>query len=142
MRSPNAPAGYSYHLTNAAPYVTNCLAGTPSPDLANQGSKYRPFRQPPVTPFNVSGMTLTTDADGFQVLQFSSAINFTTTENGTDRYPNAPGTYKIRYKQVKGEALSALLATQRPNTNFTACWEFQFLNGGSTASQPTVSYCK
>ena len=139
---PNAPAGYSYHLTNAAPYVTNCLAGTPSPDLANQGFKYRPFRQPPVTPFNVSGMTLTTGADGFQVLQFSSAINFTTTENGTDRYSNAPGTYKIRYKQVTGEALTAVLATQRPNTNFTACWEFQFLNGGSTVSQPTVSYCK
>ena len=73
------------------------------------------------------------------MLQFTSAINFTTTENGTDRYPNSPGTYKIRYKQVTGDALAALLA-QRPN--MTACWSFQFLNGSDAQSQPTVAYCK
>lgn len=134
---PNAPAGYSYHVTNASPYVTHCLAGTPSPDLAGQGAKYRPIRQPPVTPFVVSGMTLTTEADGYQVLQFTSAIPFTTTNTGTDRFPNAPGTYKIRYKQVTGDPLLPLL---RPNT--TVCWEFQFVNGSGAPSQPTASYCK
>ncbi len=136
---PNAPSGYSYHVTNVYPYVTNCLMGTPSPDLPNQGSKYKPFRQPPVTPFNVSGMTLTNDSDGYQVLQFTSAINFTTTENGTDRYPNTPGTYRIRYKQVTGDALIPLLA-QKPNT--TACWNFQFQNSASVTTQPDVAYCK
>lgn len=136
---PNAPAGYAYHVVNTYPYVMNCLAGTPSPDLPNQSAKYRPFRQPPVTPFNVSGMTMTNDAEGYQVLQFTSAVNFNTTENGTDRYPNPPGTYRIRYKQVTGEALTPLLA-QRPNA--TACWNFQFLNSADAQSQPTVSYCK
>jgi len=138
---PNAPAGYSYHVTDASPYVTNCLAGTPSPDLPNQGSKYKPFRQPPVTPFNVSGMTLTTDPDGYRVLQFTSGITFRSTETGTDTYTNAPGTYKIRYKQVTGSDLAALLAL-RQNANATACWNFQFLNGSGAVSQPTTSYCK
>ena len=78
-------------------------------------------------------------ADGYQVLQFTSNQNFTTTNNGTDRYPNAPGTYRIRYKQVSGSALDVLLAT-RPNA--TVCWNFQFLNSGDTASQPSVSYCR
>ena len=139
---PNAPAGYSYHVTDAPPYVTSCLAGTPSPDLPNQGSKYKPLRQPPVTPFNVSGMTLTTDStDGYQVLQFTSAIRFNTSENGTDSYPNAPGTYKIRYKIVTGADLTALLAL-RQNANATACWNFQFVDGSGKTTQPTVSYCK
>ena len=139
---PNAPAGYSYHVTDASPYVTSCLAGTPSPDLPNQGSKYHPFRQPPVTPFNVSAMTLTTDAsDGYQVLQFTSAIPFTSTENGTDRYPNTPGTYKIRYKPVTGSDLLSLLAL-RQNANASACWNFQFTDSTGKTTQPTVSYCK
>jgi uncharacterized protein (TIGR03437 family) len=139
---PNAPAGYAYHVTDAPPYFSSCLAGTPSPDLPNQGSKYKPIRQPPVTPFNVSGMTLSTDPqDGYQVLQFTSAITFRSTETGTDSYTNAPGTYKIRYKQVVGDDLTALLA-QRQNANATACWNFQFLNGSGATSQPTVSYCK
>ena len=138
----NAPAGYSYHVTDASPYVTNCLIGTPSPDLPNQGSKYHPFRQPPVTPFIVSGMTLTTDsADGYQVLQFTSAITFRTNETGTDSYTNAAGTYKIRYKQVLGADLVALL-TLRQNATATACWNFQFINASGTTTQPTVSYCK
>ena len=124
---PNAPAGYAYHVTDASPYITSCLAGVPSPDLAGQGAKYKPFRQPPVTPFNVSNMTLSTDAtDGYQVLQFTSAIRFTTNETGNDSYPNTPGTYKIRYKQVPG----------------TTCWNFQFTDSTGKATQPTVSYCK
>ena len=139
--APNAPPGYSYHVTDASPYVTNCLAGTPSPDLPNQGSKYRPLRQPPVTPFNVSGMTLTTDTDGYRALQFTSSIPFRSTETGSDSYTNAPGPYKIRYKQVTGADLDALLAL-RPNANATACWNFQFLNGGGATSQPSISYCK
>ena len=139
---PNAPAGYAYHVTDASPYVTNCLIGTPSPDLAGQGAKYRPMRQPPVTPFNVSGMTLTTDpGDGYQVLQFTSAIRFTTNETGTDSYVNQPGTYKIRYKQVTGAELAALLAL-RQNANATTCWSFQFTNNGGDTTQPSISYCK
>ncbi|MFN7919090.1 MAG: YHYH protein [Bryobacteraceae bacterium] len=137
--APNAPAGYAYHVIDSYPYVTNCLAGTPSPDLPNQASKYRPLRQPPVTPFNVSGMTLSTDADGYRVLQFSSSIAFTSTENGNDQYRNPAGTYRIRYKQVTGDALAALLA-QRPNTS--ACWSFQFLNSNNAESQPPVNYCR
>ena len=115
----NAPQGYSYHVTDASPYVASCLLGVPSPDLPNQSSKYRPLRQPPVTPFRVSDMTLSTNpADGFQELQFTSSVNFVTSETGTDRYNNSPGTYKIRYKLVTGDELARLL-TQRPNA--TAC---------------------
>ena len=139
---PNAPAGYSYHVTDASPYMTACLIGTPSPDLAGQGAKYKPIRQPPVTPFVNSAMTLTTDAtDGYQVLQFTSAITFRTTETGTDSYTNAPGTYKIRYKLVTGADLTALLAL-RQNANASACWNFQFINNSGTNTQPSVSYCK
>jgi uncharacterized protein (TIGR03437 family) len=138
----NAPAGYSYHVTDASPYVTSCLIGTPSPDLAGQGAKYHPFRQPPVTPFNNTAMTLTTDpTDGYQVLQFTSAIPFTTTETGTDSYTNKPGTYKIRYAEVTGTALAALLALKQ-NAGSTACWNFQFVDSSGNTTQPSVSYCK
>lgn len=128
---PNAPAGYAYHVTDASPYITGCLIGTPSPDLPNQGSKYTPLRQPPVTPFNDTAMMLTTDAtDGYQVLQFTSALKFTTTETGTDSYPYSPGTYKIRYKQVT------------PNAKNQACWNFQFVDNSGNTTQPAVTYCK
>ena len=138
----NAPTGYSYHVTNAAPYVLACLRGTPSPDLAGQGGKYRPLRQPPVTPFPNSAMTLVTDAtDGYQVLQFTSARTFTTTETGADSYVNAAGTYKIRYKAVAGAALVTLLA-QNANAGKTACWNFQFTSSAGTTTQPTISYCR
>jgi phosphatidylethanolamine-binding protein (PEBP) family uncharacterized protein len=140
----NAPSGYSYHVTEVSPYVLSCFRGTPSPDLINQGSKYFPIRQPPVTPFPVSAMTLTTDAsDGYQVLQFSSAISFTTTATGSDQYANSAGIYRIRYKAVSGTALTSLLA-QAQNTNKTACWNFQFVASatGTTATQPTISYCR
>ena len=97
---------------------------------------------PPVTPFKVSNMTLATDPnDGYQVLQFTSAISFNSTENGTDRYPNAPGTYRIRYKQLTGALLTAALAQQQ-NRNATACWTFQFLNASNATTQPEVAYCK
>ena len=136
------PLGYSYHVTDASPYVLACLRGAPSPDLAGQGGKYRPLRQPPVTPFANSAMTLTTDAtDGYQVLQFTSARNFTTTETGADSYVNTPGTYKIRYKPVTGSALTALLALSQ-NANKTACWNFQFVSSAGATTQPTVSYCR
>jgi uncharacterized protein (TIGR03437 family) len=139
---PNAPSGYAYHVTDSPPYVTSCLIGVPSPDLPNQGSKYKPLRQPPVTPFNVNGMTLTTDAtDGYQVLQFTSAIPFKTNETGADSYANPAGTYTIRYKQVTGTELDALLA-QRQNAGATVCWNFQFVNSAGATTQPTVSYCK
>ena len=138
----NAPAGYSYHVTDTAPYVMSCLRGTPSPDLAGQGAKYTPFRQPPVTPFPVTSMTLATDAtDGFQVLQFTSSRSFQTTENGTDSYANAAGSYRIRYKAVSGVALTTLLA-QTANANKTECWTFQFTTSTGTLTQPTTSYCR
>jgi phosphatidylethanolamine-binding protein (PEBP) family uncharacterized protein len=138
----NAPSGYSYHVTDASPYVLSCFRGTPSPDLANQGSKYFPLRKPPVTPFPVTAMTLNTDAtDGYQVLQFSSAVAFTSTETGVDQYPNTAGTYRIRYKAVSGAALTTLLA-QTINTDKTACWNFQFVSGAGSTTQPTVSYCR
>jgi phosphatidylethanolamine-binding protein (PEBP) family uncharacterized protein len=140
----NAPSGYSYHVTDASPYVLSCFRGTPSPDLANQGSKYLPIRKPPVTPFPVTAMTLNTDAtDGYQVLQFSSSVAFTSTETGVDQYPNTAGTYRIRYKAVSGTALTTLLA-QTQNADKSACWNFQFVSGatGTTTTQPTVSYCR
>ena len=137
---PNAPAGYAYHVTDASPYVTSCLIGTPSPDLPNQSSKYHPLRQPPVRPFNNTNMTLTTDpSDGYQVLLFTSPTTFLTNETGSDSYTNPPGSYKIRYKQVTGADLIPLLA-QKPGA--TACWNFQFLNSGGVTTQPGVSYCK
>lgn len=136
------PPGYSYHVTTAAPYVLACLRGTPSPDLAGQGAKYKPIRQPPVTPFPNTAMTLTTDAtDGYSVLQFTSARAFTTIETGADSYANAPGTYRIRYKPVTGTALVALLA-QNGNAGKTACWNFQFTTSTGTTTQPTISYCR
>jgi len=139
---PNAPAGYSYHVTDAAPYVLSCFRGTPSPDLAGQGAKYSPMRQPPVTPFAVSGMSLSTDpSDGYQVLQFSTARSFTTTETGADSYVNAAGTYRVRYKRSTGAALEALLALQQ-NRGKSACWDFQFTTAADVATQPAVSYCR
>lgn len=137
-----APAGYSYHVTDTAPYVLACFRGTPSPDLTGQSAKYSPIRQPPVTPFPVSAMTLTTDtSDGYQMVQFTSARSFVTTETGTDSYTNAAGTYKIRYKSVTGAALATLLATAQ-NSNKSACWNFQFTNSSSAQTQPSISYCR
>lgn len=137
----NAPSGYSYHVTDASPYVLSCFRGTPSPDLAGQGAKYKPMRQPPVTPFAVSNMTLTTAGDGYHELQFTSAISFTTTETGSDSYTNSAGTYKIRYKAVTGSELATLLA-QNQNSGKTACWTFQFVNSKNATTQPTVAYCR
>jgi phosphatidylethanolamine-binding protein (PEBP) family uncharacterized protein len=137
------PYAYAYHVLDTFPYITNnCLSGVPSPDLAGQGAKYFPMRQPPVTPFNNTAMTLTTDpSDGYQVLQFTSPVSFNSTETGTDSYANAPGTYKIRFKQVTGTALATLLS-QSQNKGATACWNFEFQNSSGTTTQPSVSYCK
>lgn len=138
----NGPSGYSYHVTDASPYVLSCFRGTPSPDLANQGSKFSPMRQPPVTPFGVSGMSLSTDAvDGYQVLQFTSTQSFTTTSTETDSILNTAGTYKIRYTAVTGSALSALLAL-KANAGKTACWNFQFTSGAGNTTQPSTNYCR
>lgn len=138
----NGPAGYAYHVTDASPYVLSCFRGTPSPDLANQSSKYSPMRQPPVTPFNVSAMTLSTDStDGYQVLQFTSAKTFITNEVGSDSYTNTAGTYKIRYKALSGTELSTALA-QSKNSGKTMCWNFQFINSSGTTTQPSISYCR
>jgi phosphatidylethanolamine-binding protein (PEBP) family uncharacterized protein len=142
--SPNVggPSAYSYHVTNTSPYVLSCFRGTPSPDLAGQGAKYTPLRQPPVTPFPVSAMTLTTDtSDGYQVLQFTSNQAFNSTETGSDSYANSADTYRIRFKPVTGAALVALLALSQ-NSNKSACWNFQFTTGTGSTSQPTIAYCR
>jgi phosphatidylethanolamine-binding protein (PEBP) family uncharacterized protein len=137
-----SPAGYSYHVTDASPYVLSCFRGTPSPDLAGQGAKYSPIRQPPVTPFPVDSMTLTSDAtDGYQVLQFSASRSFTSTATGTDSYTNAAGTYRIRFKPVTGAALASLLATNQ-HSGKSACWNFQFTSGVGSTTQPTIFYCR
>jgi hypothetical protein len=100
------------------------------------------MRQPPVTPFVDTNMTLTTDAsDGYQVLQFTSATPFTATETGADGYANPPGTYQIRYKEVTGSDLASLLALKQ-NANATACWNFQFVDSSGKTTQPSVTYCK
>ena len=139
---PNAPAGYSYHLTDTSPYVLSCLRGTPSPDLAGQGAKYSPLHQPSVTPFAVTNMTLATSAiNGYQVLQFTSAKSFISTETGIDSYANAAGTYRIRYKALTGSDLTTQLALPA-NSGKTACWNFQFTNAAGTTTQPTISYCR
>jgi hypothetical protein len=138
----NGPQGYSYHVTDTSPYVLACFRGTPSPDLANQSSKFSPIRQPPVQPFKVSNMSLTTDPmDGYQVLQFSSAVSFTTTETGADSYANPPGVYRIRYKQLSGAALTAALAAGN-NSNKTACWNFIFTDTNGNTTQPSITYCR
>ena len=138
----NAPSGFSYHVTDASPYVLSCFKGTPSPDLAGQGAKYIPMRQPPVTPFPVNNMTLTTDStDGYQVLKFTSNQTFNTNETGTDNYATAAGTYNIRSKSVTGTALAALLALSQ-NSSKSACWSFQFSNSSNATTQPAVSYCR
>jgi hypothetical protein len=137
-----SPAGYSYHVSDASPYILSCFRGTPSPDLAGQGAKYSPIRQPPVTPFPVDSMTLTADAtDGYQVLQFSSSRSFTSTETGTDSYANAAGTYRIRFKTVTGAALASLLALGQ-HSGKSACWNFQFTTSSGSTTQPTISYCR
>lgn len=142
LSNANAPAGYSYHVTDASPYILSCFRGTPSPDLAGQAAKFHPMRQPPVTPFGVSNMTHSTDpADGYQVVQFTSAQSFTTTETGADSYSNGPGTYQIRYLQLSGAALMTALA-QPGRTGKTACWAFQFKTAAGTNSQPDTTYCK
>ena len=138
----NAPTGYSYHVTDEAPYVLSCFRGTPSPDLAGQGAKFSPIRRPPVRPFAVSAMTLATDAgDGYQVLEFESDRPFTSTETGTDSYANAAGTYRIRYKVITGTELATLLA-QRQHAGKSQCWNFQFTTSAGLTTQPTVSYCR
>jgi phosphatidylethanolamine-binding protein (PEBP) family uncharacterized protein len=142
LANSNAPAGYSYHVTDISPYVLSCFRGTPSPDLVGQGAKYVPIRKPPVTPFPVSAMTLSTDAtDGYEVLKFTSAQTFVTSETGTDAYINTAGTYNIRYKAITGTALEALLALAS-NANKSACWNFQFTNNTSATTQPTITYCR
>lgn len=139
---PNAPTGYSYHVTDTSPYVMSCLRGTPSPDLAGQAAKYSPLRKPPVTPFSVNGMALgTSTTDGYQVLQFTSAINFTSTETGNDSYSNVAGGYRIRYKALASTELAAALALST-NAGKSACWNFQFTNSAGAITQPNVSYCR
>lgn len=100
------------------------------------------MRQPPVTPFSVSNMTLSTDpSDGYQVLQFTSAKTFVTNEVGSDSYTNTAGTYKIRYKALSGTDLASALATPK-SAGKSMCWAFQFQTSGGTTTQPNITYCR
>ena len=138
----NAPAGYSYHVTAVSPYILSCFRGVPSPDLANQASKFSPMRQPPVTPFGVANMTLTTDSlDAFQVLTFTTEKSFVSTETGKDSYSNMAGSYKIRYKALEGSELELAL-TKAENKGKSMCWAFQFKTATDSSNQPDVTYCK
>ena len=137
----NGPAGYSYHVTDVSPYVLSCFRGTPGPDFAGQSSKYRPIRQPPVKPFAVSAMTLARAADGYNELQFTSALTFVTNETGSDQYSNAPGTYQIRYRQLTGADLQTQLQLGK-NAGKAACWSFQFITAAGATTQPDVIYCR
>lgn len=134
----NAPAGYSYHVTDTSPYVLSCFYGKPSPDLAGQAAKYSPIRTPPVTPFSVSSMSLTSNPTTEQkTLEWSSSSNFTTSDGAS--YNNPPGTYQIRYVALSGAELEAALSG-RPGK--TACWRFQFTNSSQVDSQPPAVYCR
>jgi hypothetical protein len=144
LSNSNAPAGYSYHVTNASPYVMSCLRGTPSPDLAGQGAKYSPIRKPPVDPLpSVLAMTLSSDANGYSVLQFTSAGAFNTTPDNSNNYTtvNPAGNYKVLYKAITGSALTTELA-KASNSSKTACWEFLFQNNAGSSSQPSMTFCK
>jgi phosphatidylethanolamine-binding protein (PEBP) family uncharacterized protein len=152
------PAGYSYHVTDASPYVLSCFYGVPSPDLAGQAAKFQPtLRKDPVKPFPDSSMTLTTDTNssspnfGYKVLQFTSAVTFVTNELSgatnppvSDRYTYTPGTYRILYKQLGGAELVAAMAVPG-NAGKTSCWKFKFQTDSGAPSgspaQPDITYC-
>jgi hypothetical protein len=100
------------------------------------------MRQPPVTPFAVSSVALTTDhSDGYQVLEFTAERSFVSTETGKDSYANAAGTYNIRYKALTDSDLEAALS-KAENKGKSACWAFQFKNVSGSTTQPDVVYCK
>lgn len=105
LTHPNAPTGYAYHVTDVSPYVLSCFYGVPSPDLANQGSKYSPIR-PPGVPMAASAMTLNATST-------SLAIGGTTTQ----QWQNAGHTYQIRYTRTSA-----------------TCWTFVFATDGVTQS--------
>ncbi len=141
VATPNAPAGYTYHVTDQSPYVLSCFRGSPSPDLAGQGAKYSPIRQPPVTPFAVSNMSLSGAVDGLQTLLFSSSQSFTTTATGSDSVVNKAGSYQIRYAPLSGADLLASLALNA-NKGKSSCWRFEFLTAAGATSQTAQVYCR
>ena len=141
VATPNAPAGYAYHVTDQSPYVLSCFRGSPSPDLAGQGAKDSPIRQPPVTPFAVSNMSLSGAVDGLQTLLFSSSQSFTTTATGSDSVVNQAGSYQIRYAPLSGADLLASLALNA-NKGKSSCWRFEFLTAAGATSQTAQVYCR
>lgn len=110
----NAPAGYAYHLTDASPYVLSCFRGTPSPDLAGQGGKFAPLREPKGAGGGpgVSNMTLDISAA-------SLAIGATSTL----QWQKAGVTYQVLYKRTS-----------------SLCWSFTFKTGGVQTA--TETYCR
>lgn len=134
----NGPSGYSYHVTDTFPYILACLRGTPSSDFTGQASKFSNIRTPPVTPFTVSNMTLTTDS-GYNVLTFtSSAIFLTSVDNSTASISNPAGVNTIKYKQLTGTDLTSALSLTA-NKGKTSCWQFLF---PQAASSNTMIFCR
>lgn len=135
----NGPSGYSYHVTDTFPYILSCLRGSPSPDFAGQASKYNNLRNPPVTPFTVSNMTLTlaSDSSAYNVLQFTSASTFlSSVDNSTASISNSAGVNQIKYRQLTGTELTTALAS---NSGKTSCWQFLFPNAASSQDK---TFCK
>jgi hypothetical protein len=134
----NGPSGYSYHLTDTFPYILSCLRGTPSADFAGQAAKFTNIRNDPVTPFNVTNMTLTTDS-GYSVLTFTSAATFNTrVDNSTYSISNPQGVNTIKYKQLTGTDLTTALAITA-NVGKTSCWQFLF---PQAASSTNMTFCR
>jgi hypothetical protein len=76
-----------------------------------------------------------------QVLRFSRARSFTTTETGSASYANAPETYRIRYQRAIGATLETLLA-QPSNRSKSACWNLQFTSSAGATTQLAMAYCR
>jgi hypothetical protein len=112
---PNAPSGYAYHVTDVAPYILSCFHGVVSPDLAGQGGKFSPLREPPPSNSGGSGVSNMT----LNATWTSLAIGNTTTL----QWQKAGVTYQILYKRTSN-----------------LCWNFIFKTEGTVTQ--TSDYCR
>jgi hypothetical protein len=132
---------YAYHLIDRAPYVMDCLRGVPSPDLAGQAAKFSPIRQPPVTPFQVSAMTLARSADGVSSLRYTTARSYALALDAQTAVTQPAGAQTVRYRELSGQDLAVALA--RPaNLGRTLCWRFEFQAEASGSVVQTADYCR
>ena len=101
--------------TWTSPYVLSCFYGVPSPDLAMQGGKFSPLREPPPSSSGGAGVSnMTLDAT-----PQSLAIGNTTTL----QWQKDGITYQIQYKRTS-----------------SLCWNFIFKTSGTTTM--TSDYCR